>query len=137
MAVLYAGQIVAIVITGIASARINRGMRGENPAKGAMYGYSWMAGLLLMWIIGFRFSYRLPEAEATLLWAGGFLMVVALLYMVGGAVWMSRPMFFLGVWAAAVNGAGLLLGVGWHALLTAVLLGAGLIVAGLWHRRRM
>ncbi|MER7499516.1 hypothetical protein AB0L05_37105 [Nonomuraea pusilla] len=79
---------------------------------------------------------QLPPAEATLIWAGMSMLVVAVLYMAGGAIWLDWRMFFAGVWVAAVDTLGVLLGIGWHALLTAVLLGGGFIVMSLWLRRR-
>jgi hypothetical protein len=45
-------------------------------------------------------------------------------------------MFFVGIGINAVNALGVLLGPGWHALLTAVLLGCGQIIVGLWWRRK-
>lgn len=128
---LIAGSLVAYEIT-----RMNTGVRGDTPAKGAMYGYTWFAGMVVMSVIAIRVSPMLPEAESGLLWAGISLLVVGVLYMAGGAIFMFWPMFFVGVGISAVNGLGVLLGPGWHALLTAVLLGGGQIVAGLWWRRK-
>ncbi|WP_188186754.1 hypothetical protein [Nonomuraea sp. SYSU D8015] len=134
--VLMIGQMVAGAVAAYGITRMNRQVRGETRAKGAMYGYAWFAGITLVAIIAIRLSPQLPPQEAGLLWGGGMLTIVAVLYMVGGAIWINWQMFFVGVWVAAVNGVGVLLGAGWHALLTAVLLGGGFIVAGLWLRRR-
>ncbi|MFD0477410.1 hypothetical protein ACFQ0B_61355 [Nonomuraea thailandensis] len=70
------------------------------------------------------------------MWGGSSLMLVAVLYMAGGAVFLAWPMFFFGVWIAGVNGLGVLLGAGWHALLSAVLLGGGFIAVGIVVRLR-
>ncbi|MDP4504333.1 hypothetical protein [Nonomuraea turcica] len=137
LAVLFAVQILAGAVTGFGMAKVSKGVRGESAAKGMMYGYTWFAGVALMWVICMHFTFKLPEAEASLLWASGFLMVPALLYMAGGAIWTSWPMFFMGVWIAAVDGVGVLLGIGWHTLLAAVLLGGGQVAFGFWLRRRM
>ena len=101
------------------------GVRGDSSAKGTMYGYTWFAGMVVMSIIAIRVSPMLPEAEAGLLWAGVSMLVVGVLYMAGGAIFLFWPMFFVGVGVSAVNGLGVLLGPGWHALLTAVLPAAG------------
>ncbi|NUO99033.1 MAG: transporter [Nonomuraea sp.] len=136
LAVLFAGMSLAGAIAIFGFARMGE-VRGESSAKGMMYGFTWMVAMLSMTMIAVRLSPSLSETESGLLWGGGFMLMVAVLYMVGGAVWMHWPMFFVGAWTAAVNGLGFLLGVGWHALLTSVLVGGGFIAAGLWLRRRM
>jgi hypothetical protein len=128
---LIAGSLVAYEIT-----RMNTGVRGDTTAKGAMYGYTWFAGMVVMSIIAIRVGPMLPEAESGLLWAGISLLVVGVLYMAGGAIFLFWPMFFVGIGINAVNALGVLLGPGWHALLTAVLLGCGQIIVGLWWRRK-
>ncbi|MFG1706109.1 hypothetical protein ACFLIM_23230 [Nonomuraea sp. M3C6] len=136
LAVLMGAQLVAGAVAAYGIVRMNSLVRGDSQARGAMYGYAWFAGMLLMVIICTRLTMLLPPDESGLLWAGSSLMVVAVLYMAGGAIWLNWPMFFIGAWIAGVDALGVLLGAGWHALLTAVLLGGGFIVAGLWLRRR-
>lgn len=136
LAVLTAAQVVAGALTGYGIARSQGTARGASSARGAMYGTSWAVGLVLMSVICVRMSLVLPPAEAGLLWAAVSLLVVAVHYMLGGTIWLEKPMFFVGVWTAAVDGVGVLLGPGWHALLVAVLLGGGFTVIGLWLRSR-
>jgi hypothetical protein len=136
LTVLLAGIALAGAISMFGMVKMGAQVRGESSAKGMMYGYSWSIALVSMTVIAIRVSPLLPAEESGLLWGGGFMMIIAVMYMAGGAVWTYWPMFFVGVWAAVVNGAGLMLGAGWHALLTAVLTGGGFIVAGLWLRRR-
>ncbi|MEU6712340.1 hypothetical protein ABZ897_12750 [Nonomuraea sp. NPDC046802] len=135
LAVLMSAQLVAGAVAALGIVRMNRLVRGDSSARGAMYGYAWCAGMLVMVVICVRMSTILPPDETGLLWAGTSLLVVAVLHMAGGAIWLNWPMFFIGVWAAAVNALGVLLGAGWHALLTAALLGGGFVAAGLWLRR--
>ncbi|MEU4577382.1 hypothetical protein ACBI99_22935 [Nonomuraea sp. ATR24] len=136
LTVLMVAQIVAGSVAAYEIVRMSGHTRGDNQARGTMYGYTWFAGMVLMILIAMRVSPLLPPELSGLLWAGGMLTVVAILYMAGGALWLQWPMFFLGVWIAAVNGVGVLVGAGWHALLTAVLLGGGQIAVGLWLWRR-
>ncbi|MFB4282894.1 MULTISPECIES: hypothetical protein [unclassified Nonomuraea] len=135
VAVLMGAQLVAGAVAAYGIVRMNMLVRGDSAARGMMYGYAWFAGMLLMVVIALRMGSLLPDHESGLLWGGTALMVVAVLYMAGGAVWLNWPMFFVGAWTAGVNALGVLLGAGWHALLTAVLLGGGFVVAGLWLRR--
>ncbi|WP_336205115.1 hypothetical protein [Nonomuraea sp. LPB2021202275-12-8] len=137
LGVLMSAQVVAGGLAAFGIVKMAGQVRGETSAKGTMYGYSWFVGMVLLGVIATRVSPMLPAAESGLLWAGASLMLVAVLYMTGGAIYLDWPMFFVGVWIAAVNALGVLLGPGWHALLTAVLLGGGQIAAGFWLRRRM
>ncbi|MFC4120238.1 hypothetical protein [Nonomuraea zeae] len=135
LAVLMGAQLVAGAVTSFGIVRMSRPVRGDSSARGAMYGYAWFAGMLLVAVIATRLGPLLPPAESGLVWAGASLMVVAILYMAGGAIWLNWPMFFVGGWVAGVDALGVLLGPGWHALLTAALLGCGFIAIGLWQRR--
>ncbi|TDC01587.1 transporter [Nonomuraea longispora] len=136
LTVLMCAQLVAAAIAAFGIVRMNNLVRGDSTARGAMYGYAWMAGMILMVVICLRMGPLLPPDETGLLWAGTSLLVVGVLHMAGGALWLNWPMFFIGAWVAAVDAVGVLLGAGWHALLTAVLLGGGFVVAGVWLRRR-
>ncbi|MEV0821695.1 hypothetical protein [Nonomuraea rubra] len=133
--VLMASQLVAGALAAYGYARLNKAVRGDSNARGTMYGYAWFAGFTLMVVICTRITPLLPEEESGLLWAGISLTLVAALHMAGGAVFLNWPMFFFGGWIAAVNALGVLLGAGWHALLTAVLLGGGFIAVGVLLRR--
>jgi hypothetical protein len=136
LSVLMISQLAAGAVSAYGIVRGSRPVRGVSASRGTMYGYSWFAGMVLVVIVASRMGPLLPAEERGLLWAGMSLTVVAVLYMAGGAIWLSWQMFFVGVWVAAVDGLGVLLGAGWHALLTAVLLGGGFIAAGVWHRCR-
>ncbi|MFC5817707.1 hypothetical protein [Nonomuraea harbinensis] len=136
LGILLAAQLVAGAFMATGLVRLSSAIRGESSAKGMMYGYAWFVGMVLMTVINIRFSSMLPPEERGLMWSGVSLLVVAVLYMACGALYTQWPMFFMGVWVAAVNGLGVILGPGWHALLTAVLLGGGQIVTGILLRRR-
>lgn len=132
MTVLMCGLLVAGSVATYGIFKMQVHARGASSIKGTMYGYAWVLGLLTMGVITARMGPQLPGAESGLLSAAISLLVVALLFMLGGALWLEKPMFFLGLWTAGVNALGVLLGPGWHALLVAVLLGGGFIVASVW-----
>ncbi|TYB53231.1 hypothetical protein FXF51_50060 [Nonomuraea sp. PA05] len=134
--VLMVAQVVAGGISALGFVRLNQIVRGDSKARGTMFGYAWFAGFTLMTVLCNRISPHLPAEESGLLWAGSSLMLVAALQMAGGAVFLNWPMFFFGVFIGAVNALGLLLGAGWHALLTAALLGGGFIAVGVALRLR-
>jgi hypothetical protein len=136
LSVLMGALVVAGGVAAFGIVRMAGVIRGGTSAKGAMFGYAWFGGMVLMSVIAIRFSPMLPPAESGLLWAGISLMLVAVLYMAGGAIYHDWPMFFIGAWIAAVDALGVILGPGWHALLAAVLLGGGQIAIAFWLRRR-
>lgn len=136
LSVLMCGLLAAGGVTAFGIVRMAGAIRGETSAKGTMFGYAWFLDMALMVVIASRFSPMLPSAESGLLWSGISLMLVAVLYMAGGAVYSNWSMFFIGAWIAAVNALGVILGSGWHALLAAVLLGGGQIAVAFWLRRR-
>ncbi|MDR8413392.1 hypothetical protein [Nonomuraea sp. 3-1Str] len=134
--VLQGAQVLAGAFAGYGIARMSGQLRGDSSARGTMIGFTWLAGMVLVFAIGIRISLVLREEEAQLLWAGLSLLVVGVIYMMTAAVWLNWPMFFLGAWTIAVNVVGIMLGAGWQALLNAVLVGGGFIGAGIWLRWR-
>ncbi|MEV0143626.1 MULTISPECIES: hypothetical protein [unclassified Nonomuraea] len=134
--VLQGAQVLAGAFVGFGIARMSGQVRGDSSARGTMIGFTWLAGMVLVFAIGIRISLVLPEEEAQLLWAGTSLLVVGVIYMMTAAVWLNWPMFFLGAWTISVNVVGIMLGAGWHALLIAALVGGGFVGTGIWLRWR-
>ncbi|KHD78619.1 transporter [Actinoplanes utahensis] len=130
--------IVAGIFTGIVGARSGRHISGPSSRQGAMYGVSWSVGFTGLAVVFGQVGESLPEHLAGLLWGGGMVALVGVLYMAGAAIWQLRDMFVLGAWISGVNVIGVLLGPGWHALLIAVAGGGGMLVAGFvgWWRLR-
>ena len=105
---------LAGAISGVAGVRAQHGVAGESAERGTMYGLSWMVGFSTFVVLASRFDDLLPDRDAGLLWASLPVLVTAILYMSGGAVWRDRYQFGLGVWLSVANVAGLLAGPGWH-----------------------
>ncbi|MEU7894800.1 hypothetical protein AB0B45_18305 [Nonomuraea sp. NPDC049152] len=136
LAILMGAQLLAGAFLFWSARASSVQIRGETAQRGMMYGYAWFVGMLSMGLILSHFTPMLPRDQIGLLYASVSLLVVSILYMAGGAVWREWPMFFLGVWTAAVNAAGATLGPGWHALLISLLVGGAFFVAGIVLRRR-
>ncbi|MET7420980.1 transporter [Dactylosporangium sp. NPDC005555] len=138
LVVLFAAMVLAMISTAVVSARRGRGVEGRSTWQGTAYGFAWFLAFAGVGSTTGRFAKYLPEQEQGLLWACVSVGTVAVMYMVGSAIWLSRDMFVLGAWLTVINIAGVALGPGWHSLLVAVGGGGGLILFGLilWARER-
>jgi hypothetical protein len=128
--------LLAMVATAYNGRRFTPEVRGVSRERGMMYGLGWFVGFLAMEAIGIRFSDHLPVAEQGLLWSSLSVLVVAIMYLAGAAIWREWSMFFLGIWLALINVIGVAAGPGWHALLIAVAGGGGFLATGAFLRRR-
>lgn len=135
---LFALMVVAMVTTTVVSARRGRGVEGRSSWQGTVYGFTWFLAFAGVGSTTGHFVRFLPEAEQGLLWESVSVGTVAVMYMAGAAIWVSRDMFVLGAWLTVINIAGVALGPGWHSLLSSVGGGGGLILLGvvLWLRGR-
>ncbi|GIH93690.1 hypothetical protein ACFFMN_21355 [Planobispora siamensis] len=137
LALLFGLMTLAMLISAMTMWQLGSPVRGASQQRGTMYGFSWFFGFSAMWVIGVRFGQSLPGPEQSLLWSSLSMMVVAILYMAGGAVWLTRWLFVFGAVVAVLNTIGTAAGPGWHALLISVGAGGGSIVTGLMLHRRL
>lgn len=138
LVVLFAGMALAMVSTLVVSIHRGRGVEGRSSWQGTAYGLAWFLAFAGVGSTLGRFAPLLPEPERGLLWASVSIGTVAVMYMAGSAIWLSRDMFVLGAWLTVVNIAGVALGPGWHSLLVGLGGGGGLCLFGvlLWLRGR-
>jgi hypothetical protein len=130
LSTLYALMIVAFVISGVAGARVARHVSGQSSVTGAMYGWTWFAGFAGFIALAVRLSPQLSPDWIGLLWAGGSVGVVGLMYMAGGAIWRARDLYVLGLWITVANIAGIIAGPGWHSLIISLGAGVAMIIVG-------
>ncbi|MEV4513001.1 transporter [Dactylosporangium sp. NPDC049525] len=138
LAVLFVCMALAMVSTLVVSARRGRGVEGRSSWQGTAYGLSWFLAFVGVGSTLGRFAPLLPDQEQGLLWGSVSVGTVAVMYMAGSAIWLSRDMFILGAWLTVINIAGVALGPGWHSLLISAGGGGGLCLFGavLWLRGR-
>ncbi|GAA1848787.1 transporter [Asanoa iriomotensis] len=139
VAALIALLVGAGVISGLTGARAYGSVVGESSRRGAYYGWAWSIAFTGATVILVRVSDALPEDLRTLVWSATMVALTGALHMAGGAIWLNRTLFQLGVWISVVNVAGVLAGPGWQSLIMCVAAGGGMIVfgafAGRWRRR--
>jgi hypothetical protein len=131
LSTLYALMIAAFVISGVAGARVARNVRGVSSVTGALYGWAWFLGFAGFSALAIRVSPHLPYEWSGLLWAGGSVGVVGLMYLAGGAIWRTRDLYTLGLWVTVVNIIGIIAGPGWHSLVISLGAGGAMIIIGL------
>ncbi|MGV9210759.1 transporter [Micromonospora sp. RB23] len=136
LAVLFALLITAGAIQAVASARAYGQVTGVSAVRGRWYGCAWALGQVSVYAAVGRVSGHLPDDLAGLLWAASAVGLTGALHMAGGAVWLDRDLFRLGVWISVINVIGAIAGPGWHALVVSVAGGGGMLVAGTIARLR-
>lgn len=105
--------LAAIVFSAWLGIRSGQQIRGDSRFAGMAYGMSWMAAFATVGVFSIAISRLLTDSEQL---ATGWLinsvaiMVVAIMYMAGAAIFQDRPMFVLGACFTVLNVAGLLAG---------------------------
>ena len=125
---------VATVASAVNAARGGRGVRGPSQMVGAMYGWAWPLGFGALAVINSRvigFG-RLSADAASLLWSGSALLLVGALYLAGGALWQSPPMYALGVWMLVTGALSVLAGVPGNFLVLALGGGGGMLLTAVY-----
>ncbi len=127
--VLIAG---AVVTTIVHSTRRMSGLAGVSRRAGRYYGWSWpVAFTAAQVLIAGVASTGLPGSTVTLLANAVSALIVAVLYMAGGALWQDRAQYVLGVWMALVAGAATLAGLPGTFAVMALAGGGGMAVGAL------
>ena len=136
LSTLYALMIAAFVISGVAGMRVSRHVSGVSSVTGALYGFSWFLGFAGFSALAIRLSPQLSYEWVGLLWAGGSVGVVGLMYLAGGAIWRTRDLYGLGLWITVINIIGIIAGPGWHSLVISLGAGVAMVFIGqLAHRQ--
>ena len=107
--------LAAIIYSAVLGIRSGTQIRGDSRFAGMAYGFSWMGGFATVAVFSIALSNLLPNApQTTVGWIinSVAILVVALMYMAGAAIFQDRPMFVLGACFTVLNVAGLLAGPG-------------------------
>ncbi|MDG4807294.1 transporter [Micromonospora sp. WMMD1120] len=136
LTVLFTLLLAAAAIQAAASARAYGQVSGDSARRGRWYGCAWGLGSVSVYAGLGQISEHLPHDLASLLWSATAVGLTGALHMAGGAIWLDRDLFRLGVWISVLNLVGAIAGPGWHALVVAVAGGGGILLAGAIARRR-
>ncbi|MEV4384443.1 transporter [Micromonospora sp. NPDC049580] len=133
---LFVLLVAAGAIQAVAGARAYGQVTGDSAQRGRWYGWAWALGSVSVYAAVGRVSDHLPHDLAALLWSAAAVGLTGALHMAGGAIWLDRDLFRLGVWISVINVVGAIAGPGWHALVVSVAGGVGILIAGAIARLR-
>ncbi|MET8249882.1 transporter [Micromonospora sp. NPDC005197] len=133
---LFVLLVAAGAIQAVAGARAYGQVTGDSARRGRWYGWAWALGSMSVYAAVGRVSDHLPHDLAALLWSAAAVGLTGALHMAGGAIWLDRDLFRLGVWISVINVVGAIAGPGWHALVVSVAGGVGILIAGAIARLR-
>jgi len=135
--VLGVGMVAALVATGLTIGRAVHGVTGVSSSSGNMYGWAWLLGFVCLYAMLAGMSRAGASAAVIGLFAStGPVLVVSLMYLVGGALWRDRTMFVVGGWLVLVNVVAVLVGVEPFGLIMGIAGGGGFLVAAAFEARR-
>lgn len=123
----------AMAVTGVHMARRFAGVRGVSARTGGMYGWAWALSLVAFFAIatGIRRSGATDEVM-NVVWSSGSTLVVAVLYLAGGAFWQDRVQYGLGAWILLTSAASALVGSPGLYLVMGLGGGGGFLLAAAW-----
>lgn len=104
---------------------------------GRLYGWAWAISFTCLFLVIAGVA-RAGASEVVigLLASAGPVLVVSIMYLVGGALWQNRTMFVVGAWLALTTGVAVMFGPETFDLLMAVVGGGGFLLAALYEARR-
>jgi hypothetical protein len=95
---------LALTVTMTMVIRASRGVGGVSSVQGRMYGVAWLLGFSAVFAIdGALASHGASHAVQGIAFATASVVVTALIYLVGAAVWLDLSMFILGAWLVVVS----------------------------------
>lgn len=120
----------ALVFTAVHIARRTAGIRGHSARVGAMYGWAWVLSFLFASVtFGAVGAAGAPPLAMSILTNAVSLLIVAALYMAGGAIWHEWRMFALGAWFAVIGSVAAIVSPPNSYLVQAIAGGGGFLVA--------
>jgi len=137
LVVMGVSMAAALAVTVVTMARAVQGVAGLSSMSARLYGWSWFIGFASLYAIVVGLSRAGANASAIgLLAAAGPVLVVSIMYLVGGALWHYPTMFVVGAWLAVANGVAVMFGVVTFDVVMAVAGGGGFLAAALYEARR-
>lgn len=119
----------AVVVTILYVGRATRGVHGQSEVQGRIFGFAWLLGFGAYFTMqGALVHLGASAAVLGVLGATGPLLITSMVYFLGAAIWLDRPMLAMGIWLAVVVAAGVWTGPVTVLLVDAIAGGGGFLV---------
>ncbi|BDZ41696.1 hypothetical protein GCM10025865_09950 [Paraoerskovia sediminicola] len=119
----------AIAVTIVHSVRRGAGVRGPSARTGALYGWSWFLGFLVMALLVAGIASSGASADVVARVANGSAcLVVGMAYLMSALLWEDLRLYVLGAWILLVGGVASLFGLPATYLVMALAGGGGFLV---------
>jgi hypothetical protein len=129
---------VALVLPIVLGVRASRGVRGPSRTVGALYGTAWGLAFVVNGVVQGSLQQRYvhdPDGQS-LMWTASSLIVVGLMYLLGGMLWRDVPQYVLGAWVLVSAAGSVLAGAPGNLLVLALAGGGGMLVLSAYHAVR-
>jgi hypothetical protein len=127
----------ALAVTLVHTHRQVRGVRSDDDLRGALYGWTWFLAFSALTAVMVTLGRRgVDPALLDLLWPALSGLMVAVLYMMGAAVWRDPHMFALGAWFAVCVVAGVVAGTPGMFAVMSLAGGGGFLLAAVYFALR-
>lgn len=115
--VLFAVLVVAAVVSAVLGIRSSLGIRGSTALQGAVYGWSWALGFVVVGLLSGIIAAAVPQFDIRGLIINSMaILLVGIMYMLGGALWHDMAMVAMGVWFLVVDVVAMVLGSDYYLL---------------------
>ena len=133
---LFAAIVIGIALSISVSVRYSRGVRGDSARKGMLYGFAWWFSFLGIAGLGRRLGdLNIDGDQSGIIINGASMMLVAAMFMAGGAIWLDTTQFVVGVAISLATAIALFMGLPAYYWIMMFGVGGTLLLAAAAHGR--
>lgn len=109
--VLFSVLAAAMVVSAVLVVHSTAGIRGASSVQGAIYGWTWALAFVVVGLLSGVVADSISDEDLRGLIINSIaILVVGMMYMLGGALWRDIPMTVMGIWFLVVNVVAMALG---------------------------
>ncbi|WP_051441993.1 hypothetical protein [Arthrobacter sp. H14] len=109
--------VAAAVFSAVLGIRSSIGLRGSTALQGAIYGWSWALGFVVVGLLSGIIATAIQQPDLRGLIINSMaILLVGVMYMLGGALWHDMAMVAMGIWFLVVDVVAMILGPDYYLL---------------------